>query len=89
MKIRDYFIEKLAENGFWPEDAVHLMDNLIARDESPAMEGRWEEEVEDYPPVMMTVLWNCDVRPAGLEFIKKSHPQAWYRPMFENPVTGD
>jgi len=86
---REYFVAKLQDNGFWPDDAVKLMDDIIKKNESPAMEGRWDENAEGYPHVMKTVLWAGDVRPAGLEFIKAHHPQAWYRPMFENPVTGD
>ncbi len=45
------------------------------------MKERWGDAVEDYPPVMVNVLW-VSVKHIAVEWIDRELPEAWFRPMF-------
>lgn len=74
--------ELLSEYGLWPEQHI---DAVVKRaKESPmndGMEGRWGDDMEGYPPTILSILWLA-VKTITVEYIDEVMPQAWFRPMF-------
>lgn len=48
--------------------------------------GRWNDQFDSFPVIMMHILWGTRVRPQALEWIKKNVPKAWYRPVFDDDM---
>lgn len=62
-------------------DAV--MEAIKAAPENEPMAQRWNDKVEDYPPMMKNIL-RLTVKRHALEYIERECPQAWFKPAFED-----
>ena len=81
MTFEERLNELLVEHGMWPGQAQAIVDRVKAAKRNESMEGRWDDQIEDYPPQMLAVLW-MSVRTEALVYIDENCPQAWFRPMF-------
>ena len=82
MTFKEYFVQKLEENGMFAADANAVIEQTIVAPEAESMQGRWNDDMAGYPPIMSKVLW-LTVRLNALKWIDANAPQAWFRPMFE------
>jgi hypothetical protein len=75
--------QMLFERGMFEADAVKVVEAVIADPANEAMQSRWGDHVEGYPPQMVNVLWFTTKRHA-LEHIEANCPQAWFKPLFDD-----
>lgn len=71
----------MVDRGMWPEDADTVAKTLVS-DKEGEMYGRWNDETDGYPPMMIPIV-GVTVQLAALDWIKDHCPKAFYRPMFE------
>lgn len=86
MIIRDALEKRLFDNGMFEGDARAVLYAAMAAPENQAMEGRWTESVDAYPPQLLAVLW-VSVQAHAVRWIDEHQPQAWYRAVFADAVT--
>ena len=55
--------------------------DVVKAEGGSAMERRWNDQVDDYPPQLLAVLL-MSVNTAALEWIDANLPKAFYRDMF-------
>ena len=79
--IRDTIKQHLVAKVMFESQADEVVEAVIAAPENEAMAGRWDEDTEGYPDVMMRVLL-VSAKTHALEWIDANCPKAWYRPMF-------
>ena len=75
--------DHLFNNGMFESD-VNKVIELSKKDEvlSDAMEGRWNDEVEGYPPFMVSIFLTS-LNSVAVKYIDENIPKAWFRPVFE------
>ena len=80
------FIEKMkalmVEHGMWEKDAQTVMDIVTAKTDDP-MHGRWNDQIDGYPPRMIPVVW-LGVKYAAYQWMEANQPMAWYTPVFKD-----
>jgi gas vesicle protein len=72
MTIRQKMIQTLHLRGMWEDDAAQLVSEVEQRLKS--MMGRWEEDCEGYPTVLLAAVW-MDVRTLAQQWIEEKRPQ--------------
>ncbi len=80
MTIRQKLEDYLYQRGMFPNQAKAVVDALISNSDK-SMEGRWDDEVEGYPPSLLAVL-GMGLQHEALRWIDANCPQAWYRSLF-------
>lgn len=80
MTIRERLEQLCRDNGLWPEEAMAVLDEVIAATEEMELR-RWEEDLVGYPPQMLGTLWLITKQHA-LKWIDANRPKHWARPMF-------
>ena len=78
--IEQKLTQRLVDNGLFEDMAEKIMQQIKA-DDNGTMQGRWGDSIEDYPDIMLAVLW-VTVRDTALEWIDENLPNAWFRPLF-------
>ena len=81
MTIEDKIREMLVEHGMFENDAAAVVETMKADEANEPMAHRWNDNIEDYPPSILVVLW-MEARNVALEYIDANCPKAWFRPMF-------
>jgi hypothetical protein len=81
------FKEKLEnfgiQHGLSPHEAASIFQHLKDEDkEANMMAGRWNEDADDYPSAMITILWQSYRRVAA-QWLAANKPRHWARPMFD------
>lgn len=74
-------IEYLYQNGMFEDQAKAVVEIAKAAPENEPMKGRWQDDIEGYPPTMLQVL-ALSLDSAAVEWIDANLPHAWFRPMF-------
>jgi len=87
MTFYEFGIKDLVSKGMFDIQATEVMNRVVIDSKNKdsannAMNGRWDDKVEDYPPTMSVVL-SIAIEPIALEWIKDTLPEAWFRPMFD------
>jgi hypothetical protein len=72
MTIRQKMIQKLHLRGMWEDDAAQLVAQV--EEHLKSMRGRWEEDCEGYPAVLLAAVW-MDVRTLAKKWIAEERPQ--------------
>ena len=81
MNFEEKIKEMLTGSGMFDSQADAVMSAFKEDERFDSFEGRWHEEVDAYPPVMVQVVW-LGVKRVGLEWIEENIPDAWYKPLF-------
>lgn len=71
----------LEQSGMFPEQAQEVIELSKTDNINESMKGRWSDDVEGYPPMMVKVLW-MSTKTIALQWIDENLPEAWYRSMF-------
>jgi hypothetical protein len=72
----------------FPEQAKEIMETVVKDSRSNpgsinrCMNDRWYENVDDYLPMILHLLFN-GIEPFVLVYIKEKCPEAWFRPIFD------
>lgn len=74
----------LEDNGLWPEEAKKVIDRYQADPIGKPMEGRWNDEVEGYPPTVLAGVV-VGLNRVAVEYIDAECPKHFARSMFEPP----
>jgi hypothetical protein len=80
MKIKEKLKELLINHGIfdtWADDILK-----IEQDSNQAMTGRWDDLVEDYPDVLINVLW-VSTKYTAKKYVIEKCPSAWFLPALE------
>ena len=83
MTFQKFFTDKLESLGMWPEDVATVLDLANTLPDLQNMNGRWYDELEGYPPQVLTGLWLW-VRRVAADWAKRTQPQAWWLPMLDD-----
>lgn len=89
MTFEDKLKAMLVERGLFDDQADEILALVKADEANKAMRGRWQDNIEEYPPQMIVVLW-ISVKDAALKWIDEHCPQASFRPfrpLFEDDQT--
>lgn len=78
MTIAQKLEEELTARLLWPDEIKTIMERVKAK--TPAMEHRWNDVVEGYPPEMMAVLW-LSTKTEAVAWIDECKPQHFARGM--------
>ena len=68
--------------GMFQTQAEKVMDEHINDPANNAMEGRWNDDIEGYPPQLLATVF-VGIELTALEWIKKNCPNAWFRACFK------
>lgn len=78
-------IQLMVNNGMFESDAAKVFEQAKASEILKSMLTRWNEDVSDYPHSTLVVTLAA-VKHVAAQWIAANQPQAWYRPMFEEPT---
>ena len=81
MAIEEKIKELLASNGLSSRQCDEVLQLLKDDEANAPMKDRWTDNVDDYLPSVIDVLW-IGAKDKALEYIDENCPQAWFRPMF-------
>lgn len=81
MTFKQMAIKMMTDGCLDDTEAQQIFETVKADSANRAMEGRWEHEVEGYPPEAQAVL-RIAVNNAARAYIDQNCPQAWFRPFF-------
>lgn len=82
MKIRQKLEEMLVANGLWDDEAQHIMDQAEKDESLEAMKGRWNDDIEGYPPQLLAVTW-MSVKLQAKKWLEDNKPQHFALAMFD------
>ena len=85
MTVIEHLKKFLISNGMFENQASIVMENFIKGEFTTSMSSRWNEEVCNYPEILIGITEEI-LRTYGLKYIDKHAPKAWFRPVFL-PVT--
>jgi hypothetical protein len=85
MTFAQTLIQKLEDMGLWPKEASAILDAAKLAPASKPMTGRWDDPVENYPPVMLNVVW-FTVKSTAKKWLAQHAPLHWARPMFDEAL---
>ena len=81
MSFKDFFKNKLVnEYMMFPQDAEQVLAEAEAAPALEAMQGRWNDQTDDYPPFMKNITW-IGVKDVATKWVKQNIPQAWFLPL--------
>lgn len=81
MTFEQKLTKMLSERGMFEEQCIAVMEQVKADKVNESMATRWEDAADDYPAIMLTVLW-LSVKDHALAYIDANLPLAWFRPLF-------
>lgn len=81
MTVREKMETWLVDRGLFPNEAKAVMDAVVAQPEQKAMEKRWNDAAEGYPPPLFAVL-AMSASDQAVKWIDANKPLHWARPMF-------
>lgn len=81
MTIREKMEQKLQENMLWPAEAVSVMDAVQDEPSAEAMQGRWNDSADGYPPQLLAVAW-LTVQHTAAKWLAANAPMHFARVMF-------
>jgi len=82
MTIEEKLNSMLVENGMFDSQAAAVIERVKADEANEPMASRWKDDISDYPPQLLAVLW-LTVRRIALAYIEETCPLVWFKPMFE------
>lgn len=85
MTIEQKIKTMLVEYGLMPAQAEAVFAAMKTDPVNEVMQGRWEDELIDYPPEFISAAWMSACTHA-VEWIDKNLPRAFYRSLFANAV---
>lgn len=83
MTTKERLVAMVFKMGVGEEDAKAIVEAAIPRMNSDNYRVTFDRPASEYPDAMYATWWITALKPAGLEWIEKNAPFAWYRPMFE------
>ena len=83
MTFEQYAKKYLFENGMFEEQAAQVVEMAKKDEANESMKNRWGDDVEGYPPDMLSIL-RVSLNDTAVRWIDENQPKAWYRPMFAN-----
>lgn len=83
MTLKEQLVKLGQDNGLSQQQAEQIVDVLIAEDDADLkiMTGRWTDDADGYPPVMIDVLWSS-YKVAAAKWLDEHKPMHWARLMF-------
>jgi len=83
MTFKEKLIKLGEENGLWQREAEQIVEAMITDDNAghKTMAGRWNDDVDGYPPQMIAVLW-MSFKFIADKWLAEHKPMHWARPMF-------
>lgn len=82
MTIQENISEMLQNKGLFPNQAEEVICLCKQnKDLFPDMEKRWNDNIQDYPSTLISVLC-LSVNQVALQWINKNYPKAWYKSLF-------
>lgn len=81
MTFKESMIKTLVNMGMFESQANKVLEIFMNHESSKEMEGRWNDDISSYPPVIQNAIW-VGVKHFAYEWIKDNVPKAWYLPMF-------
>lgn len=81
MTIKSKIKSMLVNHGLFEDMADKIMQKIIDDPANAVMAGRWEDDADGYPTMLMAILWSSAKREA-LSFIDAECPQHWARAVF-------
>jgi hypothetical protein len=81
MTIEEKIKEMLFERGMFEDQCSQVVARMKADPANEAMSGRWQDKPEDYPPMIMSLMWFSACNEA-VKFIDETCPKAWFREIF-------
>jgi hypothetical protein len=78
---RSYAIDKLNDHGLWPEEVEAVMQAVVLDPANDAMRDRWDDPINGYPSIMLSILW-LTVRTSAAEWLAANKPCHWSRAAF-------
>ena len=88
MTFREWAVEYCYKRGMFRNQATEVVESMIAGPSNGAMEHRWGDRIEDYPPLMQEVL-AIELNSCAVRWMDANLPRAWYRGMFVPPAAGE
>jgi pantothenate synthetase len=79
--VRDWGHDYCVKRGMSPDQAKAVVDSLVASPPCEPMQGRWNDDVDEYPRHLLDLL-HVSVDCAAVAWIDANCPEAWYRKMF-------
>lgn len=78
----------LTDRGLDDAKAAAIMEVVLADTEAmPTMQGRWRDQVDDYFPGLVNIIF-ANVKPIAYKWICENKPKAWYRVDFSPGIVG-
>ena len=82
MTFKEAMIQQMTKRGMFLQQAEQVMDKEISENKNELMEGRWLENISDYPEGLVNIVW-IGVKKSAYEWIEENAPMAWFKPMFQ------
>jgi hypothetical protein len=82
MTFEQYAHQELQANGLFDDQATEIVANAKGHKLLADLNGRWNDDVGGYPPVIKNIFW-VSLKRVTLEYIEAKCPLAWFRPVFE------
>lgn len=80
--IREYLSTYLFNNGMFENQCEEVLQLAEKHDIfKGTMDNRWNDKIDDYPPMAMTTL-KISLNRVALEYIEDKCPEAWFKPLF-------
>jgi hypothetical protein len=83
MTFKEKVLDLLYNNGMFQDQAEQVLERVVTDDACTDFQGRWNDRVEDYPSLMVNLLWMA-VKRVALAWINENCPQAWFKPLFDD-----
>lgn len=74
MTIREKMEEMLVDHMLWPDEAKAVVAAAEKDEVLDAMQGRWGQDTEGYPPQVVVATW-ISVKHVAVEWLKANKPQ--------------
>jgi len=82
MSIQFLLKQRLVQYGMFESQADQVIELAKKEQNLVDMQGRWDDNENDYPPALIAVTWFA-VKQVALKWIDYNLPKAWYRSQFE------
>lgn len=82
MTFKQKIVELLIERGLFDDWALEVFELVKKAPENEAMLNHWDDDISDYPKIMINIAW-ISTRRHALTWIDANKPQAWFRSMFD------
>lgn len=81
MTVKTYALNHLVSSGLSSEDAIKVFNRTIANPENSTMAGRWDDNIDEYPPLIKSII-TINVNSEALKWCNEHCPEAWFKPVF-------